>query len=76
MFELFERVPKINNWAKTGAKIDEKEFKTNMSLKSVEFTYPSRPDAKILRGINISIKEGQRVAFVGSSGCGKTNKVL
>lgn len=73
MFELFERVPKINNWdAGNGEKLNEKEYKADISLNSVEFCYPSRPDAKILKGINLSINDGQRVAFVGSSGCGKS----
>jgi len=72
MFDLFERVPKINNWESSGLKIDDAQFKTNIKLNSVEFTYPSRPDAKILKGLDLSIRQGQRVAFVGSSGCGKS----
>ena len=72
MIELFERVPKINNWESSGLKIDDAEFKTNIDLNDVHFTYPSRPDAKILKGLDLSIKQGQRVAFVGSSGCGKS----
>lgn len=41
----------------------------------VKFHYPTRPDAKILNGLNISIKQGQTVALVGSSGCGKSTTV-
>ena len=70
MFELFDRKPKINNWDHSGIIINDKEFQTNMNLSAVEFTYPSRPEAKILKGLDLTIKEGQRVAFVGSSGCG------
>ena len=43
-----------------------------MKLEKIDFTYPSRPDAKILKGINIEINSGQKIAFVGSSGCGKS----
>ena len=73
MFELLERVPSINNWeSSVGDKLNEKEFKSNVSIKDVEFTYPSRPDAKILKTLRLDIKHGERVAFVGSSGCGKS----
>ncbi len=43
-----------------------------VTLQDVEFTYPSRPDATILRGLSVTIKPGQRVALVGQSGCGKS----
>ncbi|CAB3235149.1 unnamed protein product [Arctia plantaginis] len=36
------------------------------------FSYPSRPDIKILNDFSIHIKRGECVALVGSSGCGKS----
>ncbi|CAF0950412.1 unnamed protein product [Brachionus calyciflorus] len=73
MFELFERKTQIDNYESTsGITLEEREFKTDITLDSIEFAYPNRPDAKILRGLTLSIYEGQRVAFVGSSGCGKS----
>lgn len=44
-------------------------------FKKVEFTYPARPNIKVLRRLNIKIKSGQTVALVGSSGCGKSTSV-
>ncbi|WP_273759239.1 ABC transporter transmembrane domain-containing protein [Bartonella sp. ML70XJBT.G] len=38
----------------------------------VDFTYPSRPEDKILRSLSFSIKAGETVAFVGASGAGKS----
>ena len=70
MFDLFERKPKINNWETRGIRLDDGKFSTNIHLNDVDFTYPSRPEAKILKGLDMEIKQGQRVAFVGSSGCG------
>lgn len=73
MFELFERETKINNFeSSNGITIEDDQLKTDISIKSVEFSYPTRPDSTILRGLNLMVKEGQRIAFVGSSGCGKS----
>jgi len=41
-----------------------------LKMENVGFEY--RPGAPVLQGINISISPGQMVAFVGSSGVGKT----
>ena len=46
-----------------------------VTLDDVEFTYPSRPEAPVLRGLTVAIKPGQRVALVGQSGCGKSTCV-
>ena len=73
IFDLFERVPKINNWNEgKGEKISADKYDGDIVLKDVNFTYPSRPEAKILNNFSLTIKKGQRVAFVGSSGCGKS----
>lgn len=73
IFKLMDRVPKINNWeSNEGIVLQPSEFRSNISVDSVEFAYPSRPDGKILRGLSLDIQQGQSVAFVGSSGCGKS----
>ncbi|KAF1315606.1 Multidrug resistance protein abc superfamily, partial [Globisporangium splendens] len=41
----------------------------------VNFTYPSRPDAQILKNYNVTIESGQTVAFVGASGGGKSTLI-
>ncbi|KAM0318999.1 hypothetical protein ACHAPQ_010515 [Fusarium lateritium] len=46
-----------------------------INVRDVQFSYPLRPDTRILRGININIKKGQFVAFVGASGCGKSTMI-
>lgn len=42
---------------------------------NVQFSYPLRPDTRVLRGVNLNIKRGQFVAFVGASGCGKSTMI-
>ncbi|KAJ2718505.1 hypothetical protein GGI07_005726 [Coemansia sp. Benny D115] len=46
-----------------------------IELCDVDFRYPTRPDVQILRGFNIHIKPGQKVALVGESGCGKSTMI-
>ncbi|KUP94284.1 ABC transporter transmembrane domain-containing protein [Tritonibacter horizontis] len=43
-----------------------------ISFDNVSFTYPSRPEISALDGVNLTIKPGETVAFVGPSGAGKT----
>lgn len=44
----------------------------NIDIRNVYFAYPSRPEKVILHGFSLSIPAGKVVAFVGSSGCGKS----
>ena len=47
----------------------------SVALRSVRFRYPTRPNVKVLRGVNLQVEPGQRLALVGSSGCGKSTIV-
>ncbi|MFZ9190756.1 MAG: ABC transporter transmembrane domain-containing protein, partial [Schleiferiaceae bacterium] len=42
---------------------------------NLHFAYPSRPDVPVLRGLNLSLREGQQLALVGTSGGGKSTVV-
>lgn len=44
----------------------------NITYKDVEFSYPTRPDIKVLQGLNLTINAGQKIALVGASGAGKS----
>jgi ABC-type multidrug transport system fused ATPase/permease subunit len=41
-------------------------------FKQVFFSYPARPDTRILHGLDLSIQPGQFAALVGPSGAGKS----
>jgi ATP-binding cassette subfamily B (MDR/TAP) protein 1 len=46
-----------------------------IEFRDVVFKYPSRPDVPILKGLNLTIKAGQKCAFVGESGSGKSTAI-
>ncbi|KAI8669813.1 Leptomycin B resistance protein pmd1 [Fusarium sp. Ph1] len=46
-----------------------------LELKALEFAYPSRPDVKVLSGLNLKIPAGKTTALVGASGSGKSTIV-
>jgi subfamily B ATP-binding cassette protein MsbA len=50
------------------------DFKESIVLKDVNFKY-NESDPLVLKNINLKIKKGQTVAFVGHSGSGKTTLV-
>jgi ATP-binding cassette subfamily B (MDR/TAP) protein 1 len=47
-------------------------FVGDIAFQDVKFRYPSRPDALVLKGIDLSIPSGSSVALVGTSGSGKS----
>ncbi|KAM4626250.1 bile salt export pump-like [Discoglossus pictus] len=72
-FKLVDRVPKIHLYKDEGEKWNN--FKGGIDFINCKFTYPTRPDIQVLNGLNVSVKPGQTLAFVGSSGCGKSTSV-
>jgi ABC-type multidrug transport system fused ATPase/permease subunit len=69
--ELFDRKPSINNMvAESRTEISDKDFNGNISFNSINFNYPTRPDAQVLQNFSLNISKSQRIALVGSSGCG------
>jgi ATP-binding cassette, subfamily B, bacterial len=43
-----------------------------ISYEDVRFTYETRPDVEVLRGINLHLASGEKIALAGSSGAGKS----
>ncbi|KAL9552554.1 hypothetical protein MBANPS3_003717 [Mucor bainieri] len=73
IFSTIDRVPSIDVDAPGGAVLDK--ITGEIEFKNVKFSYPTRPDITILKQLNLKIKPGMTVAFVGPSGSGKSTSV-
>ncbi|GBG24499.1 ABC transporter B family member 3 [Hondaea fermentalgiana] len=70
IYDIIEREPEIDATGDSGEIPDEIEGA--LALEDVHFHYPSRPDVKVFRGINLKFAPGTTTALVGGSGCGKS----
>ncbi|VDM59945.1 unnamed protein product [Angiostrongylus costaricensis] len=47
----------------------------SLKVEHVDFSYPSRPDVKVAKNLNLVARNGQAIALVGASGCGKSTVI-
>ncbi|EFP10200.1 CRE-PGP-14 protein [Caenorhabditis remanei] len=73
IYQTIDRVPKIDPYSKAGKRLPN--VIGRVKFENVHFRYPSRKDAKILNGLNLTVEPGTSVALVGHSGCGKSTSV-
>lgn len=71
VLEILNSEPEINI-AEQRTGIPQLKLRGDIEFDSVVFAYPSRPDLNVLQNTNIQIKEGSKVALVGTSGAGKS----
>ena len=70
VFELMEE-PRQEPDAPDAVELEEVDGR--VSLENVSFSY--RPDVPLLRDLNLEATQGQRIAIVGPTGCGKTTLI-
>ncbi|XP_033639476.1 LOW QUALITY PROTEIN: ATP-dependent translocase ABCB1-like [Asterias rubens] len=73
VFQLVDREPPIDSYSDKGVQLEH--FSPEISFDKVRYRYPTRPDVPVLRGLTVSVKPGETLALVGSSGCGKSTSV-
>ncbi|XP_055301725.1 multidrug resistance protein homolog 65-like isoform X2 [Sitodiplosis mosellana] len=71
IFNVINRTSKIDSMSNDG-NVLKVGVKRSILFKNVFFSYPSRPDVPILRGLDLEIQPGQSLALVGGSGSGKS----
>ncbi|KAI5463945.1 P-loop containing nucleoside triphosphate hydrolase protein [Mariannaea sp. PMI_226] len=70
MFKMIDRKSKIDSLSEEGERIPKVEG--HIQLRGVQFAYPSRPDVRILHGLNLDVPAEKTTALVGASGSGKS----
>ena len=74
-----QRILHIINCNKTPEIPSKEDSKLKMEGKvefdNVHFSYPTRADVPVLRGLSATVDPGQTIALVGHSGCGKSTFV-
>uniref|UniRef100_A0A4W4FYE0 ABC-type xenobiotic transporter n=1 Tax=Electrophorus electricus TaxID=8005 RepID=A0A4W4FYE0_ELEEL len=70
ILNLLAKIPVIDIYSEAGT-----NFVGDIEFRDVHFSYPTRPNVKILQGLNVSVAQGQTLALVGGSGCGKSTSI-
>lgn len=72
IMEAFAMEPLIESKEKTTPKTETKGI---VEFKNVTFAYPGATETPILRSINFTARPGETVAFIGSTGSGKSSLI-
>ena len=70
IFEIMDQPNEVNEGKEHFA---EERFVGNIEFKNIQFGYV--PGEPVLKGLNLSVKPGQKIAIVGATGSGKTTIV-
>ncbi|CAL1372966.1 unnamed protein product [Linum trigynum] len=73
IYRIIDHKPAVNRNSESGVELDS--VTGLIELKTVDFSYPSRPDVRILNHFSLTVPAGKTIALVGSSGSGKSTVV-
>lgn len=71
----FSSLKRINNVLNESNDVNEGKEKINDAIKKIEFNHVDfgyNKEKLVIKDFNIEVKEGQKIAIVGPTGCGKT----
>jgi ABC-type multidrug transport system fused ATPase/permease subunit len=71
--EILDRPGEVKSLYTTLA--PQERLQGNIEYQNVRFSYPTRKDVEVLKGIDLQIRSGRKVALVGASGAGKSTIV-
>ncbi|KAK0506616.1 p-glycoprotein [Armillaria luteobubalina] len=75
IIQLLDSVPEIDSESTEGEKIDVAKAQGCICLENVQFSYPTRPDIRVLRDLSLQVEPGTYIALVGASGSGKSTVI-
>ncbi len=70
VFDIIESEPEVNN-GKSSITVDE--IRGNIKFNNIFFSY--KEGEPVLKGFNLEVKQGEKIAIVGATGSGKTTVV-
>lgn len=73
IFKTIDHRPGIDRNAEAGVELGS--VTGHVEMRNVDFSYPSRPEVRILNNFSLSVPAGKTIALVGSSGSGKSTVV-
>lgn len=73
VYKIIQKERLIDSGSKDGFKPDR--LVGRMVFQDIHFSYPTRPDVQILKGLNLTVETGKTIALVGASGCGKSTTI-
>jgi len=73
ILKLIDDVPSIDAYSEDGHK--PSHCTGEIELQDTRFSYPTRQETQVLNELSAKVKQGQTLALVGQSGCGKSTTV-
>eukprot|EP00099_Drosophila_melanogaster_P014939 NP_523740.3 multi drug resistance 50 [Drosophila melanogaster] len=70
IFTFLRRQPSIVD--RPGVSRDPWHSEGYVRFDKVKFSYPTRSEIQVLKGLELAVSKGQKIALVGPSGCGKS----